>query len=259
MKTFAIILAAGRGSRMKGLTADQPKCMLQLAGRPLLRWQEESLQEAGISDIHVVKGYKGECFPERFSFSVNPRWAETNMLFSLACASGYIEAMFGQGYGQFIISYSDIVYAADHVRKLMASEADIAITYDLQWEKLWSLRFQDVLADAETFVEKNGELREIGGRAAAISDIAGQYMGLLKMTRNGWDEWRAEVANLGIALDTTDMTSFLRHLLAEKHRIAAVPVQGRWCEADSSSDLAAYENALASGLWSHDWRGEASK
>ena len=40
----AIILAAGRGRRMKGLTDDRPKCLIDVQGKPLLEWQIESLR-----------------------------------------------------------------------------------------------------------------------------------------------------------------------------------------------------------------------
>ncbi len=59
---------------------------------------------------------------------------------------------------------------------------------------------------------------------------------------------------LGAAIDKTDMTGFLRKLLADGCRIGAVPVHGAWCEVDSDSDLNAYETALAEGDFSHDWR-----
>jgi len=59
----AIILAAGRGSRMGGATADQPKCLTPLHGRTLLDWQVEALRDAGIESIALVRGYMGEKLP----------------------------------------------------------------------------------------------------------------------------------------------------------------------------------------------------
>lgn len=58
--TKAIILAAGRGSRMKDLTDDKPKCMVEYKNKPLINWQTDSLSEAGINEIGVVVGYKKE-------------------------------------------------------------------------------------------------------------------------------------------------------------------------------------------------------
>ena len=50
----AIILAAGRGSRMKLLTDEIPKCLVKLRGKSLLDWQLSALRAAGITDIALV-------------------------------------------------------------------------------------------------------------------------------------------------------------------------------------------------------------
>ena len=54
----AIILAAGRGSRMGGATAERPKCLVELSGRPLLDWQIHALRQGGIEDIAIVRGFQ---------------------------------------------------------------------------------------------------------------------------------------------------------------------------------------------------------
>ena len=62
----AVILAAGRGTRMKDLTAERPKPMLPVQGRPLLAHIVESAEEAGIEEILLVVGYKAELVREYF-------------------------------------------------------------------------------------------------------------------------------------------------------------------------------------------------
>ena len=61
----AIILAAGRGSRMKNLTDDRPKCLVELRGKALLDWQLAALREAGIEQAAIVTGYRRELFADR--------------------------------------------------------------------------------------------------------------------------------------------------------------------------------------------------
>ena len=56
----AILLAAGRGSRMGSLTQDMPKCLTPLHGKPLLEWQLKALREAGCNSIGMVRGYRAE-------------------------------------------------------------------------------------------------------------------------------------------------------------------------------------------------------
>ena len=88
----AIILAAGRGSRMRELTNERPKCLVELKGKSLLDWQLEALREAGIKKIAIVTGYKREMLAYRGLVEFhNTRWAETQMVSSLACAAHWLK------------------------------------------------------------------------------------------------------------------------------------------------------------------------
>lgn len=254
MKGAGIILAAGRGSRMKALTAEQPKCLVKLAGTPLLHWQLQALRTAGLERVLVIRGYAAHCLAGDFETAENPRWASTNMVSTLLCADAFARSAFANGVERLVVSYSDIVYHPEHVRALLACKAALAITFDTQWEDLWTLRFGDPLLDAETFRQENGWLREIGGKPGSLSHVQGQYMGLLGFDQEGWKTLLRVCAELGDAVDKTDMTGFLRLLLSKNIAVGAVPVAGKWCEADSSADLQVYENALARGNWPHDWR-----
>ncbi|WP_027179572.1 phosphocholine cytidylyltransferase family protein [Maridesulfovibrio bastinii] len=246
----AIILAAGRGSRMKKATQDRPKCLVELMGKPLLHWQLEALRKGGVSDILIVRGYMAEKLNGDFSTVDNPRWADSNMVETLRHASAWLEK------GSSIISYSDIVYSAEHIKALSKSEYDISITYDTLWENLWKIRFEDPLSDAETFRAEDGKLLEIGGKASSIDEIKGQYMGLLRLTNRGWTILSNLFSELGQEkVDKLDMTAMLRLLLDRGIEIGVVSVAGKWAEADSMEDIAAYENTLSQVKeWSHDWR-----
>ncbi len=54
----AVILSAGKGSRLLPLTTDRPKCLIELSGKTLLDWQLDVLRAAGISDIVIVTGFR---------------------------------------------------------------------------------------------------------------------------------------------------------------------------------------------------------
>lgn len=60
----AIVLSAGKGSRLLPLTAERPKCLIDLNGKSLLDWQLDALQGAGIADIVVVTGFAEETVAE---------------------------------------------------------------------------------------------------------------------------------------------------------------------------------------------------
>ena len=241
----ALILAAGRGSRMRQLGDERPKCLVELAGRPLLERQVAALRSGGIGEVGVVRGYRAEMlsFPG-LSYFDNSRWAETNMVASLAAAAEWLRS------GPVIVSYADIFYRAALVRSLGGAQGDLVITYDRAWRTLWTQRFADPLADAETFRTNDaGELLEIGGRTRDIDEIQGQYMGLLKFTPVAWRAVESLLDRLETTVrDRLDMTGLLRRLLAAgTARIRTVGTDGQWGEVDNPGDVALYEAMLARG------------
>ena len=234
----AIILAAGRGSRMKDLTDSRPKCLVEVRGKSLLDWQLEALRAAGIVNIAIVTGFQREQLQE-FGLTEfnNPRWAETQMVSSLACAESWLSA------GPCVVSYSDIFYSPDAVRSLMACPAALAVTYDKNWLALWTRRFGDPLLDAETFrLNRDATLAEIGNKPSSLDQIEGQYMGLLRFTPEAW----AEIIRLrdGMSEETRNrmhMTGTLQKVIeAGRIPIAAIPYEGDWGEVDSGDDLAVF-------------------
>lgn len=235
----AIILAAGRGSRMESLTDEKPKCLLELRGKPLLEWQLEAIRGAGIQQIGIVTGYKKELLENRgLSAFHNSRWAETQMVSSLVCAEQWLQE------GPCIVSYSDIFYDRKAVEALIHHRSDIAVTYDPNWLGLWKKRFGDPLLDAETFrLNANSTLAEIGGRPNSIEEVEGQYMGLLYFSPKGWREtmriWRKMSEK---ERDRIQMTATLQKVIeAGSVPVQAVPCKVDWGEVDSASDLKSYE------------------
>lgn len=236
----AIILAAGRGSRMKSLTDERPKCLVELYGQTLLSMQLAALRTAGIEKIAIITGYLSDRLSNVADHEFhNARWAETNMVASLCEAQHWLEA------APCIVSYSDIFYEPTAVRSLMELSDPLAITYDPNWQHLWMDRFGDPLLDAEAFkLSADGLLLEIGSKPENISEVQGQYMGLLRVAPEGWAEMNAMLSHHpSKARDSMDMTSALQHILyREKMPIRAVAYNGKWGEVDSSEDLSLYES-----------------
>jgi len=237
-----LILAAGRGSRMRELTRHRPKCMLSLGDQTLIRWQISALSAAGVTDLAVVRGYLGHRIdaPE-VRFIDNPRWADTNMVASLLCARDWI------GKETAVVSYSDIVYGAGSVRELISMEGEICIVFDPNWLTLWSQRFTKPLDDAETFqASDDGTLLEIGQRATSLGQIKGQFMGLLLFRDYGLHQVISYVDKLSDdVLDQLDMTDLMSRMLVDGVHISAQPISGNWAEVDSEFDLRLYEGMLA--------------
>ncbi len=240
----AIILAAGRGSRLGALTDDKPKCMVEVAGRTLLSLQCAALKQGGITQIGVVTGYRSDRFAgSGLELLHNPQWATSNMVVSLMRAASWLRQE------PCIISYADIFYLPETVRRIAACKDDLAIAYDPAWRQLWEKRFTDPLADAETFqLGADNWIRTIGARPSTLDEVEGQYMGLLRFTPNGWSDVEAFLATLSPeAVNKLDMTGMLMQLIRQGSRIRAVAINEPWGEVDCASDIALYESMLAKG------------
>jgi len=248
MHSRGIILAAGRGSRMKEETDSKPKCLTVLDGKELIEWQLLTLKAAGLVDLTVVGGYRSEMLTGDFELVKNNRWDDTNMVASLFCVESVDK--------DSIISYSDIVYKTEHVLKLNEAKGDIVITADKKWKELWELRFENPLDDAETFKTINHKLIEIGKKTNDYGEIEAQYMGLLKFTPKGWSIMHDTFSSFpDEKKDKMDMTTMLNELLNKGTLITVVFIEGGWCEADAYTDIVAYEKALSNTKkWGHDWR-----
>jgi choline kinase len=234
----AIILAAGRGSRMGNLTEDIPKCLVKLKGKPLIEWQIDALKKAGIEEIGIVTGYKREllCGYGLKEFH-NSRWASTQMVSSLECTSEWLDTT------PCIVSYSDIFYQPHAVSLLMESNSEIAITYDPNWQTLWENRFSNPLEDAETFrLNEENAVTEIGSKPKNLEEVEGQYMGLLYFTPNSWEELmdiRSKMTE--IHADKMHMTNALQKIIDNGNFILkGIPYTKEWGEVDNSSDLEFY-------------------
>lgn len=67
MVTTAIILAGGKGERLRPLTNDRPKVMVEVAGQPILFWQVEWLKKHGIKKVILAVSYKYEVIQNFFN------------------------------------------------------------------------------------------------------------------------------------------------------------------------------------------------
>lgn len=238
----AIILAAGRGSRMKELTDENPKCLMKIRGKTLLDLQLDAFKNAGISEIAIVTGYKRQLLADRgLKEFHNDRWAETNMVSSLACANAWLME------GPCIVSYSDIFYCFKAVAMLIENPMPLGITYDPNWLALWTRRFGNPLLDAETFrLNHNNTVSEIGNKPKSIEEIEGQYMGLLRFEPEGWMEVRRICTALtSVEFDRIHMTWVLQKIIESgKVSINALPYNGEWGEVDTATDLEAYHSGI---------------
>lgn len=247
----AVILAAGQGTRLRPITNERPKCLVELAGRSLLELQLAALRRARVEDITVVGGYRAESI-EMLGVPVlrNPAYDRTNMVETLFCAESLMT-----GDTDLLVSYGDIVFEPSVVEAVRDCEAPVCLPIDENWREYWALRFDDPLSDAETLKrDADGFITEIGKKPRGYDEIQGQYIGLIKFSadrvealisvRNSMDRSRTydgqDFANMY-------MTSFLQHLIDVGWRIRGVPIRNRWLETDSVADLEMYNEMARSG------------
>jgi choline kinase len=224
---------------MGSVTDNSPKCLTKLRGRELVSYQIDALRAGGVDKIALVTGFMGEALVEFGDFQFhNPEWASTNMVASLILAKNWLrEAV-------CVVSYSDIFYEPHVVRELLNSEGDVAVSYDPNWLDHWSKRFVDPLSDAESFkVDSEGKLLDIGRKVGSVSEIEGQYMGLVRFTPPSWREVERTLESIGSErCRTIQMTDVIQAVVLENRlRVQTVQYIGNWGEIDSESDLHLYE------------------
>ena len=233
----AIILAAGRGSRLKALTAETPKPLVSFNGIPLLTRTIAALRTAQVDEIGIVVGYRGALL-EDLADNVfrNVRWETTGIFHSLHCAEEWLRTE------SCLVSYGDIFYDATLVSDLIAHPGDIVLGYDPAAVTLWQQRSDVPLSDLENFRIKDGRVCLIGKPALSIDDVQGQYMGLFKITPEGWQRLKTAFERCsGSERDHTDMTKVLSRVIDAGFPVAAVPTYAPWGEIDCPGDIALYE------------------
>ena len=235
----AIILAAGEGTRLRPYTLDRPKCLVEVNGKSLLDRQLAVLATEAIDPVILIGGYRVEMLNRPgVEIRVNPRYAETNMVWTLFCAESDLS-------DSVLLCYGDIVYSRNILRAVLESKADIAVAIDLDWESYWRARNEDPLTDAETLkLATDGRILEVGQKPKSLADIEGQYMGLMKFSAKGlqllkktFHDAKSIGTLRGKSLEKVFMTDLLQAMIDLNYRLDAVLVHGGWVEVDTVSDL----------------------
>jgi choline kinase len=256
----AIIVAAGRGRRLGNETDEIPKCMVPVAGRPILHWQLAALSAAGVTDVVVVRGYLGDRIGApgfKLRFIENPEWPRNNIYASLMYATAEMD-------GGFFFSYSDIVFAPAVARALVAAAgSDASLIVDRRWEDAYVGRTEHPLPEAELARVEDGPagplVTRVGKMAVPREQAAGEFIGLAHFSAAGAAALRAvwEQALVDGGLDApfgraallrnAYLTDGLNAMAEAGRRLAPVFIDGTWREIDTQQDLASAERSAT--LW----------
>ena len=175
-----IVIGAGRGRRLMPTTADAPKCFAEVAGKRLIDWAVEAFSASGLKDICFIGGYqidKLRADYPHFTFRHNTQWEHNNILASLFCAADLMDE-------PFICCYSDILFTADVIGRLAASNADMALGIDTAWLTRYEHRSDHPPDDAEKVTVANGLVTRVH-RQIPEHEAYGEYIGVAKFSAAG--------------------------------------------------------------------------
>jgi choline kinase len=126
----AIILSAGKGSRLLPLTAERPKCLIELSGRSLLDWQLDALAGAGIREVVVVTGFRDDLVD---SLAARREGVRTlfNPFYHVADNLGSVWMARAEFRGETLLLNGDTLISPALLARVLAAETGpIAVTVD---------------------------------------------------------------------------------------------------------------------------------
>jgi phosphoenolpyruvate phosphomutase len=242
----AIVIAASRGAALGPLTAERPKCMIDVRGQPLLRRLVAALRDSGVDDITVVRGYRKEAIDlPSISTVDNDAYETTGEAASLACAAERLD-------GSCVLSYGDILFRRHLLDGLLAAEGDVVVAVDaLQKNRAdaGAERVADLVGCSRphsgSYLDEDERvwLRRIGNDLPP-AEADGEWIGLCKLSPRGAALVRSELEAMRAdgTLERASLLEMLSRLIAAGHPIGVVYVVGGWLDVDDAFDLARARN-----------------
>ena len=231
--TAAVILVAGIGSRLRPITDDRPKALVDLGGETILGRAVRLLAEYGVRKVVLATGYREDAVRTAMTvhgaslcveYCKNPEFDRTQNSVSLALCRGRI------GSDAFFKLDGDVVFQRQVLERLDASEAELAVAVDAG--RMLDAEAMKVTVSAQriTAFGKDIELRASAGESIGIERISSATTSKL------FDALDETIASGQTGLYYEDIYS---RLIAEgKLEAEAVPVRDLpWTEVDDFADL----------------------
>lgn len=222
----AIIVAAGVGSRLKPLTDDRPKGLIEVDGQSMISRSLQLMMERGINDIAVVVGYRREMIMEHLrdfpvTYFYNPFYKITNNMASLWFASTFIK-------GDFIYSHSDIVYDASLLTMLAEDER----------ENVLLVEKKDCGAEEMKVQVHDGRL-VASSKGIPLEKSFGEWTGLVKFSARFGERLMETIGRLLEENHLQDYDTLAFSNLAQQgERLYILPFENiPWLEIDTKEDL----------------------
>ena len=233
----AVLLAAGRGTRMRELTADLPKPMIKVRDKPVLLHIIEGLQSAGIKDFLIVIGYRGDvvqsyfgdgtCFGLQIKYAIQIVQDGTGRVIDLArdfvCE------------GPFVLSYGDILVDPANYRQLVNLEDDVAAIVSVK-------RNEDVSKGGAVFVNERFELIDLREKPKPGEPTSPWYNAGIYAFRPNIFEFSARLQPS--PRGEYELTDAIRELAQSGNKVKALELTGEWADVRDPEILARLNSKL---------------
>ncbi len=235
----AIILAAGRGERLRPLTDHIPKCLIPIEGAPILEHMLYRIEWCGLKDVVLVTGFEADCIRRyvtrlgvdglRVEFVFNERFAETNNLYSLWLA-------LRDNAGPLTIFNADDYFNVHILEALENTSADSAAVID----------FTRPLPSDAMKTHVDGSRVTFLGKTLPEQFASGNAIGMYRFSARTANLLRDEIGRRVRDGRVNDFYTAAISDLASRVPIHAVSTEGlTWGEVDDHEDLAAAPSKFA--------------
>ena len=238
----AIIIAGGKSTRIRPLSNEIPKTMIEVYGKSILERQIEVFQSCGISDITAVTGYHSEKINlPNINCIKNEEYKTTNVNEGLFCAKAKLN-------DSVIITYGDIIFEREVLEQTLNFKGDIGIVIDLDWEKQYTGKFGRPISEADNVIMNKKQILKISKNLTKKDDlILAESIGIFKLSKSGakilLDRYnhlkKSHKGKFHSASSFKDafFMDMIQDLIDTNVIIEPIPINGRWCEIDTQLDL----------------------
>lgn len=240
----AVILSAGKGSRLYPHTEERPKCLLDLSGRTLLEWQLDALAENGVRDVAVVTGFGHDHVADvvaRRDAAKGKVELLFNPFYQVADNTGSVWMARGRWDQDTLLLNGDTLVSPALIAAVLANDVPIAVTVD---------RKDAYDADDMKVLREGDRLLRIG---KALTTCNAESIGLLAFRGEGRGAF-VEAVERVMASPEGVRVWYLSVIdaLAASTAIGTTDIHGhRWQEVDYPADLDAARALTA------EWAAEA--
>jgi dTDP-glucose pyrophosphorylase len=227
----AVLLAAGRGTRMRELTNDLPKPMIQVRGKPILLHIVEGLREAGIERFQIVVGYRagvvedffgdGRCFGTRIEYATQVVQDGTGRVVDLARDFAAADP--------FVLSYGDILVNPVNYRRLASLAGDQEAIISVK-------RNEDVSKGGAVFVNERFELTDLREKPKPGEPTSPWYNAGIYTFRPSIFEFTARLERS--PRGEYELTDAIRSLALSGRKVQAIELEGDWADVRDPEVLA---------------------